>query len=178
MRRVALVLLAFVAGGCGGTTTPRGSAVHRSAAAADASPGLAYARCMRSHGVPSFPDPLPGGGFVFHAGGGVDPSSPAFSAAQAACRKLMPLGGLAPGTTTHPTDQWLAQMVKAAQCMRRHGIASFPDPTTTIPPMPTGGRGVISDIDGVIFEFTDMIDTQSPAFVRAAKACGFPLHNH
>ena len=37
-------------------------------------------------------------------------------------------GGLAPGLQTHPTTQWLAQMLKAAECMRGHGIPNFPDP--------------------------------------------------
>lgn len=133
---------------------------------------------MRSSGVHDFPDPSPSGGFTIHTGSGVNPSSPAFKSAQSKCRQLMLGSGLAPGTTTHPTSQWLAQMVTAAQCMRRHGIPNFPDPTTTVPPMPIDGRGVISDIDGVIFTFGDTIDTQSTAFVRAATACGFPLHNH
>ncbi len=138
-----------------------------------------YARCMRANGVPNFPDPSPGGGFVFSRHAGVDPLSPAFKAAQAKCKKSMPgQGGLAPGTTTHPSAQWLAKMVKAAQCMRRHGVADFPDPATTVPSL-LGFVGVISDIDGVIFVFpAATIDTQAPLFTRAAKTCGFPLRNH
>jgi hypothetical protein len=51
---------------------------------------LAMARCMRSHGVPNFPDPQfqsgPGGGFGIRIGGaGINPNSPAFQAAQKAC---------------------------------------------------------------------------------------------
>ena len=140
---------------------------------------LKYARCMRANGVPNFPDPSSGGGFVFQAGSGVDPSSPAFQAARAKCQKLVP-GGPAPGSTTHPSAQWLAHMVKVAQCMRGHGITDFPDPRTSVPsnPFPGGGTGVISDIDGVIFVFPATIDTQSPMFTRAAAACQFPLHNH
>jgi hypothetical protein len=86
-------------------------------------------------------------------------------------------GGLAPGTQTHPSPQWLAKMVRAAQCMRRHGAIDFPDPTTTVPSL-SGFVGVISDIEGVIFVFPAGIDTQSPLFMRTAKRCGFPLHNH
>ena len=137
---------------------------------------LAYARCMRANGVPRFPDPSGGGGFLFSPGSGVDPSSPAFQAAQAKCRKLLP-AGLTPGSTTHPTAAWLARMVKAAQCMRRHGIAGFPDPVTTVPArLPV--NGLVSDIQGAIFVFPGSLDTQSALFVRAANACGFPLHNH
>ena len=68
-------------------------------------------------------------------------------------------------------------MVKAAQCMRAHGITAFPDPATKVTALPRGG-GVISDIGGVILEFPASLDIQSPAFVRAANACKFPLHNH
>jgi hypothetical protein len=65
--------------------------------------------------------------------------------------------------------------------MRRQGISDFPDPRTSDPsnPFPAGGPGgVISDIQGVILVFPAAIDTQSPLFTQAAKACGFPLHNH
>jgi hypothetical protein len=54
---------------------------------------LAMSRCMRSHGVPNFPDPQfksgPGGGIgVQLSGPGVNPSSPAFQAAQKACGSI------------------------------------------------------------------------------------------
>jgi hypothetical protein len=50
---------------------------------------LAFAACMRSHGVPGFPDPTFSGGGVsqgFGRGDGVDPRSSIFEAAQQACR--------------------------------------------------------------------------------------------
>jgi len=146
------------------------------------SEALAFSKCMRANGLPSFPDPQPGGGFLFQRGTGVDPSSPRFKAAQAKCLKLQPGGRpLAPGTQTHPSAQELGQMVKVAQCMRRHGIYDFPDPRTSIPSNPRavlGGNGVISDIDGVVLVFPARIDEQSQAFTRAATTCNFPLHNH
>jgi len=141
---------------------------------------LEFAQCMRGNGVPNFPDPSAGGGFLFRTGAGIDPSSPVFEAAQAKCRKLVP-GGLppGPGTTTHPSAQALAHWVKVAQCMRKHDITGFPDPRTSVPSNPTGGApGVISDRDGVILVFPSTIDTQSPLFTRAAAACGFQLTNH
>jgi hypothetical protein len=136
---------------------------------------------MRANGVPDFPDPSAEGGFNFNPDTGANPSSPAFKAAQASCEKFSPQGaGLAPGTQTHPSAQWLAKMVKVAHCMRRHGVPNFPDPTTTVPSTNVlGGGGVISDIDGVVFAFPAATsDPQSPLFTRAAKTCGFPLHNH
>jgi hypothetical protein len=193
---------AVVLAGCGGskapsvaslaTTTSSSAGGNTDATSGGASSGspssqaqlqqesLKYARCMRANGVPKFPDPSAGGGFPFHLGGGVDPSSPVFKAARAKCQKFMPIGGgLAPGTTTHPSAGWLAHMVKVSQCMRRRGITDFPDPRTSIPSDAfAGGNGMISNIDGVILVFPSTIDTQSPEFIRAARACGFPFHNH
>ena len=56
-----------------------------------ASQGLKFAACMRSHGVPNFPDPkTSNGGFMIT---GINPNSPQFQSAQQACRSLMPGGG-------------------------------------------------------------------------------------
>jgi hypothetical protein len=52
---------------------------------------LAMSRCMRSHGVPNFPDPqFPSGGGagIRLNGSGINPNSPAFQAAQKACGSL------------------------------------------------------------------------------------------
>ena len=137
---------------------------------------LAYAQCMRSNGVPSFPDPKAGGGFLFHGSPGLI-SSPAFKAAQAKCHKLLP--GSGPPLTTNPSPQTLAKFLRIARCMREHGVYDFPDPRTSVPSNPFGsGTGVISDIEGVILVFGSTIDQQSPVFTRAAAACAFPLHNH
>ena len=50
--------------------------------------GLKFAQCMRSHGVPNFPDPSTAG--VVHLGAGVDMSSPQFQDAQKVCQSLVP----------------------------------------------------------------------------------------
>jgi hypothetical protein len=173
-------------GGGSGTSPAAGSGAASSGSPTEASldaDQLAYSKCMRANGVPSFPDPKPGGGLLFSIGTGIDPSSPAFEAAQTKCQKLLPGGGPpGMGTQTHPSAEALAQMLTVAQCMRRHGVANFPDPQTTLPSNPRaalgGGGGVISDIDGVILLFPGTIDQQSPLFTRAAATCDFPLHNH
>jgi hypothetical protein len=57
---------------------------------------LKFSGCMRSHGVPNFPDPefhQGGGGVRVRIGGkgsGIDPNSPQFKAAQKACRSDLP----------------------------------------------------------------------------------------
>jgi hypothetical protein len=163
------------------STSSEGSAASRESYASPQRQALAYARCMRSNGVPGFPDPSAEGNFLWHPGTGIDPSSPAFRAAQAKCQKLLPDGGPpGPGAGTSPSAQALAKMLNIARCMRRHGIFNFPDPRTSVPSNPFGSArgGVISDIEGVILVFAGTIDEQSPQFTQAASACAFPLHNH
>lgn len=136
--------------------------------------GIAYAKCMRSNGVPNFPDPSAGGGFAVR--GGFDPQSPAVNAARAKCRQLMPPG---PSSGPPPSRQTLAKFLNIARCMRAHSISDFPDPRTSAPPNPfASGIRELSDIEGVILLFPSSINKQSPVFTRAAAACGFPLHNH
>ena len=53
---------------------------------------LKFSRCMRSHGVPNFPDPpsASGGGFGFIFGGsGIDPGAPLFRVAQRSCISVL-----------------------------------------------------------------------------------------
>lgn len=50
--------------------------------------GLKFARCMRTHGVPAYPDPNTSG--VVHLSGGIDPNSSQFLSSQTACRALSP----------------------------------------------------------------------------------------
>jgi hypothetical protein len=56
---------------------------------------LKYAQCMRTHGVPNMPDPTSAGrGVGLGLPAGVDPNSPQYQSAEAACRSLQPsLGG-------------------------------------------------------------------------------------
>jgi hypothetical protein len=169
--------VAHLATNAGSRTTISGGATGPGSGSPEAE-ALAFAKCMRSGGLPNFPDPKAGGGFEFQRGAGVDPSSPAFKAAQAKCKKFQPEG---PGSGPPPSAQTLAHYLKVAQCMRSHGVPEFPDPRTSVPsnlhPPAGASRFVISDIEGVILVMGS-IDTQSPTFTRAAAACAFPLHNH
>ena len=103
------------------------------------------------------PDPPASGPIRFP----LDPSSPAFEAAQAKCQKLLPGGG--PGSATHPSAQALAQMLKVSQCMRRHGISEFPDPASSVPSNKADIR-VITKMQGVILAFPFTLDMWSTAF--------------
>jgi hypothetical protein len=158
-----------------GTTTTTVANHHGGSNAPNGDTELAYAVCMRSHGVPNFPDPSSTGGFEF--GRSVNTSSSSFEAAQTKCQSLIGGGLPAPGTTLHPSAATLALLLKAARCMRAHGVTDFPDPSTTMPST-HGFQGVISVRDGAILVFPGSLDMQSPAFTQAAAACHFPLTNH
>jgi hypothetical protein len=51
---------------------------------------LRFARCVREHGVPNFPDPASDGRIPDPAAAGIDQGSPAFLAANQACRRYRP----------------------------------------------------------------------------------------
>jgi hypothetical protein len=118
---VAVTVLLGVGGlaaGCGGSNNP-GTAGSGSAF----SSGLAYTNCMRAHGAPDFPDPTlnPSGGVVFKTNGN---NRPMLQAAAQACQSQRPGGNKSPAVSA----QQLAAGVKWAQCIRTHGVPTFPDP--------------------------------------------------
>jgi hypothetical protein len=87
----------------------------------------AYSQCMRSHGVPNFPDAVltPGGGYGYRTTG-IDPNSAAFQGALRACEAL-PSPWQSTGRQLSAAQQqaWLSW----AKCIRAHGVPIFPDPT-------------------------------------------------
>jgi hypothetical protein len=117
--------------------------------------------------VPNFPDPT-GGGIQIPPG--INPSSPAFEAAQQDCRTLLPGGGAGPP----PADaQQKAAMLHLSQCMRAHRISGFPDPTSS-PPSSPAGFALAFGRPGAFLAIPSTIDIQSPTFKQAAKICQFP----
>jgi hypothetical protein len=88
-----------------------------------------FSQCMRSHGVPNLPDPVPGtdgGKVAIPVSSAVNPQSPAFEAAQRSCQRLLPGGGPPPNI---PESVKLTAL-KLARCMRAHGVPDYPDPLT------------------------------------------------
>jgi hypothetical protein len=148
---------------CGSSSKPK-------PAAAAGGSGLAFASCMRSHGVPSFPDPSSGGGIQISSRSGINPFSPAFKAAQSQCFKLLPGGG--PGAHGPPSEQAKQLMLALSRCMRAHGVSGFPDPTLS-PPADPAADSIAMGRGGVFLAVPRTINTGSPVFQSAAKACGF-----
>jgi hypothetical protein len=105
------------------SSNARESAVSQSA---NIQKALAYSRCMRSHGVPRFPDPSSGGAIPKVRLQQLAVSSSQLQAAQNHCRYLLPNGGGGPSQTE--LQRWMSGMLSFARCMRSHGVSSWPDP--------------------------------------------------
>jgi hypothetical protein len=132
---------------------------------------LKFARCMRSHGVPNFPDPGSGGGIDISPGSGLDPASPAFQAAQRQCKKLLPGGGPKGTKPPPPSASDVRAALSWAHCIRAHGVPNFPDPSTN-----SSQPGLF--FRGVVFPVGPDFNPQSPAFTQAQALCGRgPLAN-
>lgn len=113
MRAAAIGLACAVAvAACGGSSDKPSTTVSSNAH----SQGLKFSGCMRSHGITNFPDRSSSGGIQLSSSSGINPFSPAFKAAQAACGKLLPGGG--PGGNGHPSAQAKKQMREISECMR------------------------------------------------------------
>jgi hypothetical protein len=166
---VAVAALSLLAAGCGGGSSPgvanvasstTTTTVSPSASGSTQAPGLvAFAACMRSHGLPNFPDPTSSGGIpkqaVVSAFQAVSASQA--KAAQEACNHLLPAGGLSgqPVRTITPQDR--QDYLRAAACMRSHGFPAFPDPT-------------FPD-NNVTLHIPSSINTKSAKFTSAATTC-------
>lgn len=162
---IAGTACAMVLAACGSSGKPNSGS-----AASGVATGIKFADCMRSHGVPNFPDPGGGGAIQLNPSSGINPQSPAFRSAQAACAKLTPGGG--PGRGPISESRKLA-MLRLARCMRSHGMSSFPDPTSTPPSAPPSGGGIAFGSPGTFLSVPQTM-IQSPAFKQAAAACDFP----
>ncbi len=128
---------------------------------------IAFSHCMRTHGVPEFPEPSEGRLLVRSSDrnghmSGVNPQSTQFQAASKACAKLAPKGGKPPSPAEQAKLQ--EQALRFSQCMRTHGVPNFPDPE-----FPHGG-GVGIRIGGKQGG-PSRIDPSSPKFQAAQKAC-------
>jgi hypothetical protein len=146
-----------LATGCGGSPSPAASQAQSSKTPAQQA--FAYARCIRAHGVPAFPDPqvttTPGSVGIRQGVPAAAGLSPAFPAAQKACRGIVPAPQNGGSDAQGPHKQVLLAF---AHCLRTHGVTGFPDPTAT---------GQLSE------EMISAagVDIHAPSFLDAARAC-------
>ncbi len=152
---LAVAAVSLLTAGCGGKpSTPTITAAQNGL--------VAYSHCMRSHGVPNFPDPTPSEGIPKDK---LIPliGSPQFSVASRACQHLMPDSGLGQQATIQPRRTRLAAALAFARCMRTRGFPSFPDPTIQgqLTPQMVTAAG---------------IDLHQPALRQAGLACAPVTH--
>jgi hypothetical protein len=114
---------------------------------------LAYAHCMQTHGVPGYPEPKITANGISESTrrGQVDPNSPQYRSAAAACQRLRP--GAGAGNSPADQAQARAEGLRYSRCMRAHGVPEFPDP----------------DAEGVIDVSAEIAD--SPEYQRATSYC-------
>jgi hypothetical protein len=156
-----VAVVAVLATACGGSGAPSATASYSYAQE------LALAQCMRGHGLPSFPDPSPAGGFSLNA---QTVASTRLHTAYAACRHLLPGDGPSLASVEQQAQQAqqkaLLGELKLSKCMHSHGVPDFPDPTSS--GLNLKGSGV---------------NPSSPQFQAATKACqdavpGLHLQTH
>jgi hypothetical protein len=176
LRGVTLAVVALLLVGCGASSSRPGVAGLSSHPSSDSPAGgsplphggaptqqqlVDFSHCMRSHGVPGFPEPSDGHLLIaVGAGaGGIDPRSARFGAAQRACRELLPGGG-----APRPALQARAQegALRFSACMRRHGVPKYPDPTYSGDAVQLRNLGA------------GRIDPGSPLFRAAQRMCRSP----
>lgn len=154
---IAAAATTLIAAGCGGSSK---------APATTAQTGpLAYAHCMRAHGVPNFPDPASTNGgenkeVIVNALQHYPRSK--VQAAQTACIRV---NGGSPGSRQsqpHGPAQ-VAAMVAFARCMRGHGFPRFPDPTSS------------GDLTHQMVASAG-INLNQPAVLQAGDACSSVTH--
>jgi len=157
----ALAVVSLLTTGCGGSS-PTTAATTTTAPTQDGA--LAYARCMRSNGVPNFPDPLKSGGNNKPAVVSAleEVSNSQSQAAMTACRHV---NGGSPGTSQSAAQgpAYAAAMLAFARCVRGHGFPNFPDPASSgqlTPEMVTAAG----------------INLHQPAVLKAGLACTSVTH--
>ena len=171
--RRAAVLTATAAGigllaaACSGSSTE----TNTFAPGATYTQALAFTKCMRSHGVPQFPAPDSQGNFNNAQIEALENNNSQAENAIDQCRSVLPNAGT--GLTAEQIQtiqqQNLRNAVKAAHCMRAHGIENFPDPAGTTQASGVNWQPVTSA------EQAGGFNQNSPSYEAAFMACNGKL---
>jgi hypothetical protein len=149
---------ALLAAACGGSPSSAGFGGSPNAGGSANSQALAYSRCVRSHGIPNFPDPDSSGQIPKEKILQLGVSDSRLRAATGACTHLNPYSSS--GSQPTAGAQTIAERLSFSRCMRAHGVPNFPDPNDT------GNY----DLHG--------IDPHSPVVKSAALTCLHVLSPH
>jgi len=120
--------------GTGGSGAGRASALH------------AAAQCIRQHGIPGYAEPVltPGGQVYSDSRSIQNASQSVFAAVLRACQTLLTQADLNPGNEPPAPPQLVQAGVRAAECLRAHGLPNVQDPSARSPYTPGHGFGMTS----------------------------------
>ncbi len=118
--------------GSGGADSPRTTALH------------AAAQCIRQHGIPGYTDPVltPSGEVYSDTRAFQDAPQTVVNGIHQACRALLTRANLNPFNEPPAPAQLVQAGVRAAECMRAHGLPNMRDPTARSPYTPGHGFGM------------------------------------
>jgi hypothetical protein len=138
---IATAALALLTAACSGSPSSAGSgsSPHAGGSSSSSPSAVAYSACMRTHGVPNFPDPDSSGALPKGDAQHFGVSSSQLQTAQSACQSLLPNTGsfdqqfgqcVSSGDCPQAlVQQAMTLMRNFAQCMRSNGVPNWPDPT-------------------------------------------------
>jgi hypothetical protein len=166
--------LALLAAGCGANPGSAGAGGSSNAGASTNSQAntqiLHFTNCMRSNGVPNFPDP--GNDVKFPSPQQLGVSQSQFNTAYSTCKHLLPNNGGA--SSQSELDQQRSALLPFASCMRSHGVSNWPDPS--IQSYPSGTSIVVFDLRGL--QGLDGNGITSPQVQGAVHKCQHLLPPH
>jgi hypothetical protein len=145
-----LAVLGLLGAGCSSGTSPASVPRLSSASGGHSAGGNraaelhAAAQCIRQHGVPGYADPvLTASGAVYSDRRSIqDASQSVLDTVQAACGSVLAQAQLNPMHEPPAPPQLVQAGVRAARCMRAHGLPSDADPTANTPYTPGHGFGL------------------------------------
>ena len=140
--------------GSGGAGCPRATALH------------AAAQCIRQHGIPGYSDPVltPSGEVYTDTRAFQDAPQTVVDAVRQACGALLTRANLNPFNEPSAPPQLVQAGVRAAECLRGHGLPNMRDPTARSPYTPGHGFGMsASEMPAG--------GKASPVWQQASRAC-------
>jgi hypothetical protein len=142
----------------------------------------AAAQCIRTHGIPTYQDPALGAdGQVYTdsrsvedfeaaaapASGGRGDRDSALNGIRQACGALIAAAGFQPADEALAPPALVQAGVRAAQCLRAHGLPNYRDPTSSTPFTPGHGFSITNDE----LPNNGAAGKQDPTFQAGLAAC-------
>jgi hypothetical protein len=137
---VLAALLAACSSGSGGTPSTGGTSAGSPSPTSSPPSAVAYSACIRTHGVPNFPDPTGSGQIPKGDAQQLGVSTSRLEGARRSCELLIPITGsnqeqgqetqcaTAGDCSQAVVQHWMAGLRTLAQCLRSHGEPNWPDP--------------------------------------------------